>query len=97
MNTESTRRSFRHNNCPFRFRFSTILFSLFSLFTLVSVISAVKSNLSYDVCVKINSYLSYLIARARQEVGMVLQVGKAKTKYMCVSGFPTLAMFLARP
>ena len=35
-----------------------------------------NQSLLFYFYVKINGYLSYLPARARQEVGMVLQVGK---------------------
>ena len=40
--------------------------------------------LPYDFYVKISSYLSYLPARASQEVGMVLQVGKENIFITCL-------------
>ena len=40
--------------------------------------------LPYDFYVKVSSYLSYLPARASQEMGMVLQVGKENIFITCL-------------
>ena len=51
-------------------------------------------NLPYDFYVKISNYLSYLPARASQEVGMVLQVGKENIFLTCTCTIPTSCLFM---